>query len=258
MANSQQRGLSGSLVWDAPKGYWYLSRASAWMAFALLWLSMALGLLITNRLARVWPGGPNAFDLHQHVSLLALAFSLFHALILLGDRYVGYSRWIEALETAVRLFGPGRVYSAMVAGVELEPEHGLTADEAGAIALRGAEDLLNRGIIPIYSLHWPSGGRERPDYQEKRPGHWAACHLITADDYPHIRAGEDDLAALAIRSTMSASVSLAPTTPGRALARWTCELMRPGIRYWPALKVKAPAPNLELDVKVVPAAVAAT
>jgi predicted ferric reductase len=84
-------GLSGSLIGDAPKGYWYLSRASAWMAFALLWLSMAMGLLITNRLARVWPGGPNAFDLHQHVSLLALAFSLFHALILLGDRYVGYS-----------------------------------------------------------------------------------------------------------------------------------------------------------------------
>jgi hypothetical protein len=29
---------------------------------------------------------------------------------------------------------------------------------------------------------------------EVRPGHWAACHLITAADYPHIRAGEDDLA----------------------------------------------------------------
>jgi hypothetical protein len=82
-------------------------------------------------------------------------------------RYVGYSRWIEALETAVRLFGPGQVYSAMVAGVELEPEHGLSAEEAGAIALRGAEDLLNRGIIPIYSLHWPSGGRERPDYHQR-------------------------------------------------------------------------------------------
>jgi hypothetical protein len=26
-----------------------------------------------------------------------------------------------------------------------------------------------------------------------RPGHWAACHLITADGYPHIKAGEDSL-----------------------------------------------------------------
>jgi len=36
-----------------------------------------------------------------------------------------------------------------------------------------------------------------PKLEEVRPGHWAACHLITADDYPHIRAGEDDLAVVA-------------------------------------------------------------
>ena len=29
------------------------------------------------------------------------------------------------------------------------------------------------------------------------PGHWAACHLITGSTYPHIRAGEDDLAVVA-------------------------------------------------------------
>ena len=38
---------------------------------------------------------------------------------------------------------------------------------------------------------------EGPKLTEVRPGHWAACHLITADDYPHIRAGEDDLAVVA-------------------------------------------------------------
>jgi oligopeptide transport system ATP-binding protein len=36
-----------------------------------------------------------------------------------------------------------------------------------------------------------------PALKEVRPGHWAACHLITDDDYPHIRAGEDDLAEVA-------------------------------------------------------------
>ncbi len=41
--------------------------------------------------ARVWPGGPIAFDLHQYTSLLGLAFALFHALVLLGDHYIGYS-----------------------------------------------------------------------------------------------------------------------------------------------------------------------
>ena len=35
---------------------------------------------------------------------------------------------------------------------------------------------------------------EDPRLTEVRPGHWAACHLISGADYPHIRAGEDDIA----------------------------------------------------------------
>jgi predicted ferric reductase len=83
-------GLSQSLLGSEPKAYWYLSRASALVAYGLLWLSMALGLLITNKLARLWPGGPIAFDLHQFASLMGLAFALFHALILMGDKYINY------------------------------------------------------------------------------------------------------------------------------------------------------------------------
>jgi predicted ferric reductase len=81
-------GYLTSVSGDGLKVFWYLSRSSAFAAYLLLWLSMAFGLLITNRMARLWPGGPAAFDLHQHVSLLALVFSLFHALILLGDQYI--------------------------------------------------------------------------------------------------------------------------------------------------------------------------
>jgi predicted ferric reductase len=84
-------GLAASMVGSEPKAYWYLSRASGFVAYGLVWASMVFGLLLTNKLARVWPGGPTAFDLHQYVSLLGLAFGLFHALILLGDRYVKYT-----------------------------------------------------------------------------------------------------------------------------------------------------------------------
>jgi predicted ferric reductase len=83
--------LSASLLGPEPKAYWHLSRASALVAFALLWLALALGLTITSRLARLWPGGPAAFDLHQHASLLGLALALVHALILTGDRYMSLS-----------------------------------------------------------------------------------------------------------------------------------------------------------------------
>lgn len=76
------------------------------------------------------------------------------------NRFVGYRRWIESLEQAVALWGPGRVYSAMVAGIELGPDHDLSAPEAARLALAGAEDLTSRGILPIYSLYFPVGGRE--------------------------------------------------------------------------------------------------
>lgn len=84
-------GLTNSLSGSAPQAFWFLSRGSAWAAFGLLWLSMAFGLAITNRMARLWPGGPAAVDLHQYTSLLGLGFGLFHALILLGDRYIHFS-----------------------------------------------------------------------------------------------------------------------------------------------------------------------
>ena len=84
-------GLSASLFGPEPKVFWYLSRGSALVAFIFLWLSMALGLIITNKMARLWPGGPTAFDLHQFTSILGLVFAFFHALILIGDAYINYT-----------------------------------------------------------------------------------------------------------------------------------------------------------------------
>ncbi|HNP71797.1 MAG TPA: hypothetical protein PLO33_07950 [Kouleothrix sp.] len=70
---------------------WYMSRASAFVAYVLLWWSMVLGVSITNKLARLWPGGPTAGALHEHASLLGLAFGALHGLVLLGDKYIGYT-----------------------------------------------------------------------------------------------------------------------------------------------------------------------
>lgn len=83
--------LSGSLAGTEPKAFWYLARSSAWVAYFLLWLSMTLGLLITSKAARLWPGGPVAYDVHQFASLLSLVVALFHGLILTGDRYINIS-----------------------------------------------------------------------------------------------------------------------------------------------------------------------
>jgi len=83
--------LAASLLGHDPKAFWYLSRGSSFIAMSLLWLSMALGLTITNKMARIWPGAPAAFAIHEYVSLLGLAFAIFHALILMGDHYINFT-----------------------------------------------------------------------------------------------------------------------------------------------------------------------
>lgn len=83
--------LSASLTGSEPKAFWHLSRSTAFVATGLLWLSMALGLAITNKMSRIWPGAPAAFAIHEFVSLLGLGFSIFHALILLGDGYIKFT-----------------------------------------------------------------------------------------------------------------------------------------------------------------------
>jgi hypothetical protein len=83
--------LAYSFSGQAPKIYWYLSRASGFIALSILWVSMAMGLGLTNKLARLWPGAPAAFAVHEYVSLLGLLFAAYHALVLIGDHYVDFS-----------------------------------------------------------------------------------------------------------------------------------------------------------------------
>jgi predicted ferric reductase len=83
--------LSTFLSGAAPHTYWYVSRASGFVAFGLLWVSMLAGLGITSRLARFWPGMPGSFELHRFTALLGIGFALMHVLVLLGDAYMNYT-----------------------------------------------------------------------------------------------------------------------------------------------------------------------
>ena len=50
-----------------------------------------LGVSITNKMTRLWPGAPAAFAFHEYLSLLGLGFAGFHGLVLLGDHYSNFS-----------------------------------------------------------------------------------------------------------------------------------------------------------------------
>jgi predicted ferric reductase len=83
--------MVGSLAGTTPQAYWYISRACAFVAFGLVWLSMLAGLGITTQLASRWPSLPGSFELHRFTALLGLGFAVIHALVLLGDQYIGYN-----------------------------------------------------------------------------------------------------------------------------------------------------------------------
>jgi predicted ferric reductase len=65
--------------------YAQLSRASGLAAYALVWLALTLGLLLSGRVARTWPGQVEAYELHRYSALLGLSFTLFHVFVLVGD-----------------------------------------------------------------------------------------------------------------------------------------------------------------------------
>jgi DMSO/TMAO reductase YedYZ heme-binding membrane subunit len=80
----------GALVHLDPKTWWYVSRATGFVGWALLAASVLWGLFVTTKtLARSAP--PNwVLDLHRHLGGLALAFVVVHLAVLPLD---GYTHW---------------------------------------------------------------------------------------------------------------------------------------------------------------------
>ena len=83
--------LATSLMGPDMKVYWYLSRGTAFVSLSLLWFSMMLGLMMSNKMARSWPGVAASFAIHEFVSLLGLGFAMFHAIVLMGDKYIEFT-----------------------------------------------------------------------------------------------------------------------------------------------------------------------
>lgn len=81
-------GLRQSIMGEDIKMFWYISRSSAIFAYVFLWFSMILGLLLSNRLAKIWLGGRVTNEFHNFFSILGLLFTVIHAVILIGDSYL--------------------------------------------------------------------------------------------------------------------------------------------------------------------------
>jgi hypothetical protein len=73
--------------------------------------------------------------------------------------WIGYKEWKKRLVDAVDVFGPGRVNTGLVAGIELAGPDGFRSeDEALERTLSEAEDLARQGVSTVFIVWSP-----RPD-----------------------------------------------------------------------------------------------
>jgi len=71
--------------------YWYLGRASGFIAYWLLFGSVALGLAISSRVFDGMLARPWIFELHKFLSIFVLIVMVFHALIMLPDPWANFT-----------------------------------------------------------------------------------------------------------------------------------------------------------------------
>jgi len=83
-------GIGATGLADGATSFWYLSRASGFVAYVLLWGSVVWGLLISTGIGRAWMRPPLLLDAHQFFSTLSVGFASFHGLVLMGDRYIRF------------------------------------------------------------------------------------------------------------------------------------------------------------------------
>jgi len=167
--------LASSLLGAEPKAYWYLSRATAIAAYVLLWVSMVMGVSITNKMAAIWPGGPAARDMHQFTSLLGLGFALFHGLILMADAYISFNLaqvllpfssqsyrpfWVGVGQVGFYLWGVVALsfYARRVIGQRAwRALHFVSFVVFSAAMLHGVASGTDSGTIWMSGVYWASG-----------------------------------------------------------------------------------------------------
>ena len=83
-------GVGATGIAEGSTSFWYLSRASGFVAYLLLWGSVMWGLLLSTGTGRRWMRPQLLLDAHQFLSTAAVGFASFHGLVLMGDRYVSF------------------------------------------------------------------------------------------------------------------------------------------------------------------------
>ncbi len=71
--------------------YWYLGRSSGFVAYWLLFASVAMGLAVSSRVFDGVLTRPWVYEVHRFLSVFVLVAMFFHALIMLPDPYAKFT-----------------------------------------------------------------------------------------------------------------------------------------------------------------------
>lgn len=83
-------GIAATGLAEGTTSFWYLSRASGFVAYLLLWGSVTWGLVLSTGMGRMWIRPPQLLDAHQFLGSVGVGFACVHGLVLMGDRYVSF------------------------------------------------------------------------------------------------------------------------------------------------------------------------
>lgn len=92
IGSDQARVMGLPLAADS-QAYWYLARAGGVVAYILLWLATCWGIMMSSKVIKGVVSVPVAFALHEFLPILGVVFAALHALVLLGDAYIGFTPW---------------------------------------------------------------------------------------------------------------------------------------------------------------------
>ncbi len=89
----EQAQVMGLPLQAGSQAYWYLARAGGIVAYVLLWLATCWGIMMSSKVVKGLVSVPKAYSLHEFLPILGVVFAALHAMVLLGDSYIGFDVW---------------------------------------------------------------------------------------------------------------------------------------------------------------------
>ena len=85
------QAMSSLFALDSVQMWWYVTRAAGLTGYFLMWLSMAWGLAIANKILSPAVEGTFTYDFHEFLSLLGIGFIVLHIVVLYFDRFLPFN-----------------------------------------------------------------------------------------------------------------------------------------------------------------------